>query len=173
MNFDLSESIEILTNTPSVLESLLRNLSDEWLYSNEGLDTWNPFDIVGHMVHCEKTDWMVRLKIILFEEDKHFKPFDRFAQFSESKDKSINDLLLEFRTLREKNIAVLKGLELTCDMLGLKGIHPSFGDVTIRELLSTSVVHDLSHIAQISRVMAKQYKVETGPWVEYLPILTK
>ncbi len=173
MNFDLNKSIEILSNTPTVLESLLYNLSNEWLYTNEGPDTWSPFDIVGHLVHGEKTDWMERMDIILNKEDKHFRSFDRFAQFNESKGKSINDLLAEFRSLREKNIAVVKDLGLTEDKLDLKGIHPSFGDVTLRQLLSTWVVHDLGHIAQISRVMAKQYKDETGPWIEYLPILNK
>ena len=173
MKFDLNRSIEILQNTPSVLESFLHNLSDSWLQSNEGPDTWSPFDIVGHLVHGEQTDWMERTNIILFGEDKHFKKFDRFAQLEESKGKTIVDLLTEFRTLREKNIAFVKGLGLTEDKLDLKGIHPSFGEVTLRQLLSTWVVHDLNHIAQIARVMAKQYSDETGPWIEYLPILTK
>lgn len=173
MKFDLNRSIEILQNTPSVLESFLHNLSDRWFLSNEGPDTWSPFDIVGHLVHGEQTDWMERTNIILFGEDKHFKKFDRFAQLEESKGKTIGDLLTEFRTLREKNIEFLTGLGLTEDKLDLKGIHPSFGEVTLRQLLSTWVVHDLNHIAQIARIMAKQYSDETGPWIEYLPILTK
>ncbi|MBE2218954.1 MAG: DinB family protein [Ignavibacteria bacterium] len=173
MKFDLSKSLEILSNTPSVLESLLHGLSNEWLYSNEGPDTWSPFDIVGHLVHAELTDWMERMDIILNKEDKHFKPFDRFAQFTESKDKSISELLAEFRTLREKNIKNLKDLNITEEKFDELGIHPVFGEVTLRELLSTWVVHDLNHIAQITRVMAKQYKDETGPWVEFLPILSK
>lgn len=173
MKFDLNKSIEILFNTPAVLESLLHNLSNDWLYSNEGPDTWSPFDIVGHLIHGERTDWMERMDIILNREDKHFNPFDRFAQFTESKGKSITELLKEFRGLREKNLATLKNLDLNDDKLDLKGIHPVFGEVTLRQLLSTMVVHDLGHIAQISRVMAKQYKDETGPWINYLPVLTK
>lgn len=173
MNFDLIKSIEILSNTPSVLESLLYNLSNEWLYSNEGQDTWSPFDIVGHLVHGEKTDWMERMDIILNKEDKHFKPFDRFAQFTESKGKSINELLSVFRKLRTDNLSLIKSMNITDEMLSLKGIHPKFGGVTLKQLLSAWVVHDLGHIAQISRVMAKQYKSETGPWIEYLPILSR
>jgi uncharacterized damage-inducible protein DinB len=173
MKFDPDKAIEILSNTPSVLESFLNGLSDEWLFSNEGGDSWSPFDIAGHMLHIEKTDWMERLNVILFDEDKHFKPIDRFAQLTVNKGKSIHELLNEFRRQREKNITSLKELALDADKLNSKGIHPAFGEVTLKQLLSTWVVHDLGHIAQISRVMAKQYKDETGPWIEYLPILTK
>lgn len=173
MKFDLNRSIEILSNTPSVLESILHNLSDDWLHANEGPDTWSPYDIIGHLVHGEQTDWMERTDIILFSEDKRFKKFDRFAQFTESKGKTIHVLLAEFRKLREKNIEHVKSLQLTEDKLNMTGIHPSFGDVTLRQLLSTWTVHDLNHISQICRVLAKQYKPETGPWVEYLPLLTK
>lgn len=173
MKFDLNKSIEILSCTPSVLESLLQNLSDTWLFSNEGPDSWSPFDIVGHLVHGEQTDWMERTNIILFSADKHFRKFDRFAQFEESKGKTITQLLAEFRKLREKNIEYLKSLALREEKLALKGIHPAFGEVTLKQLLATWVVHDLNHIAQISRVLAKQYSDETGPWIEYLPLLTK
>lgn len=173
MKFDLNKSVEILSCTPSVLESLLHNLSDTWLFSNEGPDSWSPFDIVGHLVHGEQTDWMERTNIILFSEDKHFRKFDRFAQFEESKGKTITQLLAEFRKLREKNIEYLKSLALTEEKLALIGIHPAFGEVTLKQLLATWVVHDLNHIAQISRVLAKQYSDETGPWIEYLPLLTK
>ncbi len=116
---------------------------------------------------------MERIDIILNRDDKHFEPFDRFAQFTESKDKSISELLAEFRTLREKNIKYLKDLNITEENFDEIGIHPVFGEVTLRQLLSTWAVHDLNHIAQITRVMAKQYKDETGPWVEFLPILSK
>lgn len=173
MNFDILKSIEVLSRTPDVLEKLLSGLSDEWLYTNEGGESWSPYDIAGHLVHGEKTDWPERTQIILYAEDKHFRPFDRTAMFEESKGKSINDLLSEFRTLRLKNIEELKSYKLDDDKLNLKGIHPSFGDVTLSQLLSTWVVHDLSHIAQISRVMAKQYKEAAGPWIEYIPILTR
>lgn len=173
MKFDLSSSIGILSNTPSVLESMLHSLSDDWLHSNEGTDTWSPFDIAGHLVHGEQTDWMERANIILFSDDKRFKKFDRFAQFTESKGKTVHVLLAEFRKLREKNIEHVKNLGLTEDKLNMTGIHPSFGEVTLRQLLATWVVHDLNHISQITRVLAKQYREETGPWVEYLPLLTK
>lgn len=173
MKFDLNKSIEILSSTPSVLEALLQNLSDDWLLANEGPDTWSAFDIVGHLVHGEQTDWMERTNIILFGEDKRFKKFDRFAQFTESKGKTIHVLLAEFRKLREKNIEHEKSLDLTEDKLNMTGIHPSFGDVTMKQLLATWTVHDLNHLAQISRVLAKQYRDETGPWIEYLPLLSK
>ena len=173
MKFDMNKSIEILTNTPGVLESLLDGLSDEWLHSNEGMDTWSPYDIIGHLVQGESTDWMERMDIILNRDDKHFRPFDRFAQFTESEGKSLSDLLIEFRELRQKNLETLKKIDLTEDKLNKIGIHPKFGEVTLKQLLSTWTVHDLNHLAQISRVMAKQYKEETGPWVEYLPILTR
>lgn len=173
MNFDILKSIEILSRTPEVLENLLSGLSDEWLYSNEGGESWSPYDIVGHLVHGENTDWPERTQIILFREDKQFRPFDRTAMFEESKGKSMNDLLAEFRTLRLKNIEEMKSYNLDDNKLNLKGIHPSFGEVTLKQLLSTQVTHDLSHIAQIARVMAKQYKDETGPWIEYIPILTR
>ena len=173
MKFDMNKSIEILTNTPGVLESLLDRLSDEWLHSNEGMDTWSPYDIIGHLVQGESTDWMERMDIILNRDDKHFRPFDRFAQFTESEGKSLSDLLIEFRELRQKNLETLKKIDLTEDKLNKIGIHPKFGEVTLKQLLSTWTVHDLNHLAQISRVMAKQYKEETGPWVEYLPILTR
>lgn len=169
----MNKSIEILTNTPGVLESLLDGLSDEWLHSNEGMDTWSPYDIIGHLVQGESTDWMERMDIILNRDDKHFRPFDRFAQFTESEGKSLSDLLIEFRELRQKNLETLKKIDLTEDKLNKIGIHPKFGEVTLKQLLSTWTVHDLNHLAQISRVMAKQYKEETGPWVEYLPILTR
>lgn len=173
MKFELSKSLELLTNTPTVMESLLHGLSNDWLHTNEGPESWSPFDILGHLVHCERNDWMERTLIILHSDDKNFKPVDRFAQLTENKGKSITDLLEEFKSLREKNIAQLKGLNITEVTLDNKGIHPAFGEVTLRQLLSTWVVHDLNHLAQISRVMAKQYKEETGPWVEYLPILGK
>jgi hypothetical protein len=172
MTFSLSSSLEILSRTPFVIESLFKGLSDEWIFNNEGENTWSPFDIVGHLIHGEKTDWMYRLEIILDEDpDKRFKPFDRFAQFNDSKGKTINELLTEFKTLRKKNLDTLKSLNITSEMLNRTGVHPDFGKVTLHELLSTWVVHDLEHIAQIARVMAKQYKTEVGPWIEYLPIL--
>ncbi|WP_333599875.1 DinB family protein [Flavobacterium sp.] len=174
MEFDLQKATEVLTNTPTVLRTLLHGLSEEWIFENEGADTWSPFDIMGHLLHGEKTDWIARMEIILSDSnDKTFQPFDRFAQFEESKGKSIVQLLDEFNSRRDHNLAVLQSKRIDATALAKKGIHPAFGEVTLRELLSCWVAHDLGHIAQIARVMAKQYKEEVGPWEAYLPILHK
>ena len=174
MTFELHKTLEILERTPAVLESLLADLSDEWIMPNEGESTFSPFDVVGHLLHGEKTDWMARLQIILRDSgDKNFTPYDRFVQFEESKGKSMNQLLGEFKTLRMQNLGILTALNIQESDLFKEGIHPKFGKVTLRHLLSTWTVHDLSHIAQITRVMCKQYKEEVGPWIEFLPILTR
>lgn len=173
MNFSIERSLEILSRTPDSLEVFLNGINDVWISNNEGPDTWSPYDIVGHLVHGEKIDWMERTDIILNRNDKHFRPFDRFAQFTESKGKTLTDLLKEFKQLRMNNIKTLKSLNLNEEKLNLKGIHPKFGEVTLKQLLSTWTIHDLNHISQICRVMAKQYKEATGPWIEYLPILNK
>ena len=142
--------------------------------NNEGAETWSPYDIVGHFIHGEKTDWIPRLEIILSDtQDKRFVPFDRFAQFRESKGKSARELITEFGLLRKKNVETLKSRNLTEADFSKKGIHPAFGEVTLSQLLSAWVVHDLDHIAQIARVMAKQYTVAVGKWVEFLPVLTR
>lgn len=168
----LSESIKILSRTPDILTTTLNGLSDKSIYSDEGEDTWSPFDIVGHLIHGDKTDWLVRVKIILSESgDKKFKPFDRFAQFESSKGKSMEQLLSDFRSIRQKNLANLQELNITNRDMGKIGIHPVFGEVTMAQLISTWVVHDLNHIAQIARVLAKQNKENVGPWLEYLTIL--
>lgn len=172
MEYTLDAALEILERTPQVIRSFLQGLSDDWIYHNEGPETWSPFDVVGHLIHGEKTDWTERLKIVLSEGDrKTFAPFDRFAQFEDSKDKTLNDLLLEFEQLRANNLTFLKALNLSETDYGKTGVHPALGEVTLKELLSTWVVHDLGHIVQISRVMAKQYKDEVGPWQEYLTVL--
>lgn len=172
MKFTLSKSIEILERTPDVLIAMLHNLSADWTSKNEGGETWSVFDIVGHLIHGEKTDWIPRMEIILSDKpDKTFKPFDRLAQFEESKGKSLTQLLDEFKRLRNRNIEQLRSKNLTDQNCEEKGIHPAFGEITLSQLISTWTVHDLNHIAQISRVMAKQYKAEVGPWVEYLKIL--
>ena len=171
MRFSIQHSLQILERTPAVLESLLSDLPEEWTHINEGADTWSAFDIVGHLIHGEKTDWMVRVRIILSEGDKNFKPFDRFAQLKDSEGKTLANLLEDFKALRKTNLAELKGLNLGEDELNLQGMHPHFGQVTLRQLLATWVVHDLNHIWQISRVMSKQYNEEVGPWTEYLGIL--
>ena len=173
MEFKLDKAIEILERTPGAIEALLKGLSQEWIMNNEGDHTWSPYDIVGHLIHGEKTDWIVRMEIIISDnEDKTFQPFDRFAQFEQSKGKTLQQLIDEFKELRKQNIAVLISKNFNESDLNKTGIHPAFGVVTLRQLLATWVVHDLSHIAQIARVMAKQYKTEAGPWQAYLPILS-
>lgn len=172
MKFDLEKSIDILERTPKVLNTMLSGLSEDWIQVNEGPETWSPYDIIGHYIQGEKKDWISRAKIILTEGgDKEFSPFDRFAQFEESKGKTLEQLLQEFQDLRTSNIIELKNLKISQDQLDLEGVHPSFGKVSLRELLSTWVVHDLNHISQISRVLANQYKEEVGPWNAYLRIL--
>ena len=172
MNFQLAEGIQILSKTPGVISSLLSGLPEGWIKTNEGENTWSPYDIVGHLIHGEKTDWIPRAKIILSDqEDKTFVPFDRFAQFEESKGKSLETLLEEFRVLRAQNIQTLNALNIDEEKLAQKGMHPDFGEVSLRQLLSTWVVHDLSHIHQISRVMVKNLREEVGPWMEFISIL--
>ena len=172
MQFDYTKSLEILSSTPDVLECLLSGLSQEWYVHNEGEDTWSPYDIVGHLIHGEKTDWIPRAKIILSDRaDKTFIPFDRFAQMKAGQDKPLEVLLREFKALREANLRKLEALNLSESDLEKTGIHPELGEVTLKQLLATWTVHDLGHIAQISRVMARQYKDEVGPWTAYLGIL--
>ncbi|MGE0589937.1 MAG: DinB family protein [Cyclobacteriaceae bacterium] len=172
MNFSIDKSIEILERTPAVLSALLSSLSPDWTTANEGNDTWSPYDVVGHLIQGELTDWIPRVEVIVSaQSDKKFKPFDRFAQFEASKGKSLEQLLTEFAEMRKTNIAKLKSMVNSDTNFQQKGIHPAFGEVTLSQLLSTWVVHDLNHINQIARVMAKQYKQAVGPWVEYLGIL--
>jgi len=172
MNFDLNQAISVLEKTPSVLKQLLGSLSQKWTHKNEGRDTWSPYDVLGHLVHGEQTDWIPRLEIILGDtENKTFEPYDRFAQFNNSKGKSMGDLLDKFDLLRKENIRTLKTKYLMTTDLAKEGIHPELGPVTLRQMLSAWVVHDLGHIAQVSRVMAKQYKDEIGPWTQYLTIV--
>ena len=172
MNFDLKKSIEILERTPAVLNAMLQHISADWTSNNEGPETWSVYDIIGHLIHGEQTDWMPRTEIILSEsEDKAFVPFDRFAQFENSKGKTLQQLLDKFATLRKQGIEQLLSKNITDSDLEKTGIHPAFGAVTLSQLLAAWTVHDLNHIAQISRVMAKQYKGASGPWPAYLKIL--
>lgn len=171
MNFDLNKTTDVLERTPKILEDLLSGLSDDWILNNEGDDTWSPYDIVGHLIHGERTDWMVRLEIILHKDDKKFIPYDRFAQFKESAGKSLQQLLSEFALLRKENLQKLKSLNITENDLNKTGIHPEFGEVTLSQLLSTWTIHDLTHIAQITRVMAKQYEEAIGPWIKYFRVM--
>jgi hypothetical protein len=172
MKYDLNKSIEILERTPQTLKQLLSGLHEDWLMNNEGPDTFSPYDVVGHLVHGEKTDWRPRVQRILKDGNtKTFDLFDRFAMYEESKGKSIDQLLQKFEDIRKENIKWFKSLNLTEKDLDKKGMHPKLGEVTLRNLLATWVIHDLTHIAQITRVMAKQYKEDMGPWVEFFRIV--
>ncbi len=172
MNFDLPEGMAVLERTPVALRALLAGLPEGWVTGTEGAETWSPYDVVGHLIHGERTDWIARAEIIMAQgENRTFTPFDRFAQFKESQGKSLEDLLEEFAELRAHNLALVWSWQLTDVQLELEGEHPSLGTVTLRNLLATWVAHDLSHVGQIARVMAKQYREEVGPWREYLPII--
>ena len=174
MNFDLDMSIRILYKTPIVVTALLMGMRDEWLLNNEGEGTWSPYDIIGHLIEGEKTDWIPRMRIILSDnDDKRFVPFDRFAQLNNDKTKPIDDLLEEFGYWRKTNLRELRKINLNEKKLNKKGVHPEFGEVTLRQLLAAWVAHDLNHIHQISRVMAKQYKDEMGPWTKYISVVNK
>ena len=174
MKFDIEKAMPILERTPSIVSMLLKDLDPEWTNSNEGPDTWSPYDVVGHYIHGEKTDWIPRLIIILGnQEDKRFVPFDRFAQFTDSKGESLDDLLDEFTRLRRECLQRLRQVKFDDEALSKKGIHPEFGEVTLENLLASWVVHDLGHICQITRVIAKQYKEAVGPWTAYMTILNR
>lgn len=174
MDFDLTHGLAVLERTPAALREMLHGLDAAWIDATEGPDTWSPFVIVGHLIHGERTDWIPRAQIILAQgESRRFTPYDRFAQFSESQGKSLDDLLDEFARLRAENLTTLAGWRLTDVQLALEGEHPAFGLVSLRQLLATWVAHDLGHIAQTARVMAKQYRDAVGPWREYLPILDR
>lgn len=173
MEFQLEQAINVLSRTPATLNLLLRGAPAEWTMCNEGPDTWSPYDILGHLIHGEETDWIPRARIILEHgEAKAFERFDRFAQFEKSKGRSADELLDEFESLRKSNLAALEQMKITSDQLALRGTHPELGKVTLSELLATWVAHDLSHVAQAVRVMCKQYSQAVGPWREYLPILS-
>ncbi len=172
MQYQLDQSIEILSRTPSTLRALLEGLSEPWIRATEGEGTWSAFDVVGHLIHGERTDWIGRARIIMDEgESRVFEPFDRFAQERESQGKSLEQLLDEFQSLRADNVRTLESWKLTDEDLDRVGLHPEFGRVTLRQLLSTWVAHDLGHIAQVVRAMAKQYDGQVGPWKAYLRIL--
>lgn len=174
MEFDLAKGVAILERTPAVMRALLSGLPAEWTESNEGPQTWSPYDIIGHLIHGERTDWPGRARIILEQgPDRRFPPFDRFAQFRESQGKTLAELLDEFERHRAENLRTLAGWRLTDAQLALTGEHPEFGAVTLRQLLSTWVAHDLGHIAQTARVMAKQYRDAVGPWRAYLPVMDR
>lgn len=173
MRYNLERSYEILDRTPAVLLSLLSGLSDDWVMNNEGPETFSPYDVIGHLIHGEKTDWTARAKMILeFGNIKTFERWNRVAMYEESKGKTLQQLLDEFAAIRKTNMDWFRSLDLTEADLDKHGMHPVLGDVTLRNLLATWVVHDLTHIAQITRVMAKQYKEEMGPWPEFFRLLS-
>jgi hypothetical protein len=174
MTFDLAAGTAVLERTPHVFRRLLGGLPPAWTDATEGPDTWSPFVVVGHLIHGERTDWIPRAGIILAQgADRRFAPYDRFAQFHESRGKSLDVLLDEFAELRAANLSTLSGWRLTDADLALTGEHPEFGSVTLRQLLATWAAHDLAHVAQTARVMAKQYRDAVGPWRAYLSIMNR
>lgn len=173
MHFDLDHSLEVLSRTPAALRGLLDGVSESWVRGTEGPDTFSPFDVVGHLIDGEETDWIPRARIILAQgPDPRFEPYDRFRHRARNAGASLKTILVEFEGLRRQNLELLRSWRLTQGQLDLPGQHPSLGPVTLRQLLAAWVVHDLGHVAQVARVMAKQYRDEVGPWVPFLPILT-
>lgn len=173
MQFTLDLSLEILERSPVTLQALLQDLPKPWIRGNEGPDTFSPFDVVGHLIDGEETDWIPRARIILSKgPNLRFEPYDRFRHLTRNTGRTLDSLLAEFADLRAGNVALLRSWKLTDAELDLPGEHPSLGAVTLRQLLAAWVVHDLGHLAQVARVMAKQYRTEVGPWVPYLPVLT-
>ena len=174
MEFALDHAVEILTRTPATFRALLGGLTDPWLTPNEGPETFSALDNLGHMIHAERTDWIPRAEVILAQGvDLRFPPFDRFGHLQERRDRSLAELLDEFAQVRNASVVTLRGWNLGAHELALEGEHPVFGRVSLRQLLSAWVVHDLGHIAQTSRVMAKQYREAVGPWRAFLPVLDR
>jgi hypothetical protein len=172
MAHDLRQTMSLLARTPAALDALLRDLPDTWTLRNEGPDTWSPFEIVGHPIHRERTDWMSRTRMILHAgESEAFEPFDRWGQKRELEGKSLEQLLDEFARVRSENLAELRALNLRPEDLERRGRHPALGTVTLSQLLATWAMHDLTHLHQISRVMAHQYRDAVGPWSRYLGVL--
>lgn len=174
MEFQLTHALEILERTPATFRALLGGLSDTWTTPNEGPETFSAIDNLAHLLHGERADWITRAQIILQQgENRRFEPFDRFAHYEESAGKTVADLLQELDALRSTNLDTLRSWQLSDRELSLEGEHPAFGAVTLRQLLSAWAVHDLGHVAQTSRVLAKQYREAVGPWREYLPVLDR
>lgn len=172
MEHNLPQTMSLLARTPAALNALLRDLPETWTLRNEGENTWSAFDVVGHLIHGERTDWMPRARMVLqFGETKAFEPFDRWGQVRETRGKSLEQLLDEFARMRAANLSELRALNLTQEHLERRGQHPALGVVTLSQLLATWAVHDLTHLHQISRVMAHQYRAAVGPWSAYLGVL--
>jgi hypothetical protein len=171
--FAMEEATAILARTPRTLDAMLRGLPDGWVAAHEGGESWSPFDVVGHLIHGEQTDWVPRARIILAHgESRPFDKFDRFAQFAASEGRTLDSLLDEFAVLRQESLRELAALKITTVDLDKRGQHPGLGPVTLRQLLSTWTAHDLDHVMQIARVMAKQYADEVGPWRAYLRVIS-
>lgn len=171
MEFRLDEAVEVLERTPGTLHAMLGGLSEGWIRGNYGPDTFSAFDVVGHLIAGEKTDWIVRTRIILEHGTaRSFEPYDRYAQFEASKGKTMAQLLGEFAVLRGSNLGVLRSLNLSPAQLERRGKHGALGEVALKQLLATWAVHDLNHVAQIARALAAQYEHEVGPWRAYLGI---
>jgi hypothetical protein len=172
MQHNVQHTVSLLTRTPAALNALLRDLPETWTFGNEGENTWSAFDVLGHLISGERTDWMPRVRIVLqFGETQTFEPFDRLGHIRESQGKSLGQLLDEFARLRAENLGELRSLNLQQEDLERRGRHPSFGGVTLSALLATWAAHDLTHLHQISRVMAHQYREAVGPWTAYLGVL--
>ncbi len=172
MEHNLRDTISLLTRTPAALDALLRDLPDTWTFRNEGENTWSAFDVVGHLIHGERTDWMVRTKVILqFGDGQPFERFDRWAQIRESQGKSLGQLLDEFARLRSENLDELRALNLRPEDLERRGRHRVLGSVTLSQLLATWAAHDLTHLHQISRIMAHQNREAVGPWIQFLGVM--
>ncbi len=168
----LQECLAVLSRTPVVLDSLLRDLPETLTAASEGPGTWSPSEVVRHLIYGEKTDWMPRMELIQEHgTSRPFEPYDHEGQFREGGGKSLAALLDEFRELRQNGVARLRAMNLTSEQLDSKGMHPALGLVTARQLLATWTAHDLNHLMQISRVMAKRYKPEVGPWVAYMSVM--
>lgn len=172
MEQNLPDTISLLARTPVTLNALLRDLPETWTRRNEGENTWSAFDVVGHLIHGERTDWMPRARIVLQSgEARTFEPFDRWAQARESQGKSLEQLLDEFARLRSESLSELRGLNLRPEDFARRGRHPALGVVTLSELLAAWAAHDLTHLHQISRIMAHQYREAVGPWSKFLGVL--
>jgi hypothetical protein len=172
MNFDLQQATGLLRRTPSVLDALLRDIDPSWAAATEGPDTFSPFDVVGHLIDGEETDWIPRALLIRARADAPFAPYDRFRHRERNAGRTLNSLLDEFARLRATNLELLHSWNLSDAELDLRGLHPTLGAVTLHQLLATWVVHDLGHVAQVTRVMAKHYRNDVGPWKQFLPILS-
>jgi len=174
MSVDLRESEALLGRTPLVLRAWFTGLPEAWLLADEGPETFSARDVLAHLIHGERTDWIPRLRLILDHGGaRPFEPFDRRGFLEEARTWTLDALLDEFETLRGESLQTLREYRLTAADFARRGAHPALGPVTLEQLLASWVVHDLGHLAQAARVMAKRYRAETGPWAEYLPILTR